>query len=1526
MTKKYFERIATLVAILFFFALPTMAQRYVDKIDRGLVAVPAAQGNLVSWRIFGEEYYDVTYNLYINGTLAAENLTVSNYNDTSGNAATTYQVAAVVRGKEQEKCAAITRWDALDSTGGIKIPVKDMTGRDGTNTNSHYTLNDISLGDLTGDGVVEFIVKRPCDLQLDTSQSNCFEALDAYDRFGTRLWWIDMGPNMCSGPDEQWDCIAYDWDLDGKAEVLLRGADNMIIHSANGDYQIGDMTVDTRGTVLSGSQSYTNQGAEYLLYLNGETGEPYAIGDGDTPYWIDYPNPRGEVLNNSSNWGDNYGHRATKHYFGAPYLDGRHPSIFLGRGCYTKHLFKAFDVDPTTHKLTQRWAWECTDSSSEWYGNGFHNFAIADVDWDGKDEIVFGSMIIDDSGNGLCTTGLGHGDAQHCSNFDPYRHGQQQFTCCEDNPNMQYYDATTGEMFYRSVGTDDDGRCLMGNFTNDYPGSVGRSTNTGWIGATSHKVIDGLNGDSFIDWADLNQRIYWDGDLLDEYFDSPGTEKEGRIYKAGSGTMYMFSSSLCANGSKNDPGAIADIFGDWREELVMRSNDDKYILVYTTPVYTEYALPTLWHDHQYRNSIVWQSVGYNQPPHKSYFVGEMEGITIAPPPLIMTDRTEVSDGGTIGTTDDHLIVCEWNDTHINITDGASPYMVTFYIPSNVTGNAASNAKSAVDPTYEYYTCNVTGGALTGSTRVVKQGDGILTLPTANMTYTGETNIWAGTLNFDGSMPNSPLWLNRFAELNSDGGEFKSIAADYAAIIRPGGEGKIGTITVGDLSLGFGSHIEFDVDCSTLSSDQVNITNLTIEAMTGSAWENYGPEYLTPVFNIYATNTSDGDLVDEGTYVLGTVGTVTGNISDIKVVGITGRKKSLAVENGQLLLIVEGVRAATTIYWTGAENASWNYASNANFVDEDGAEEIFVTGDIVNFTDDGQQLSVSLAEELDPSAVIVNSSSNYTFEGTGILVGDMSLTKQGSGRLTISNDNTYTGTTTISGGTLRVSSLSSSTQAAGNLGAVNSSPIVIENGATLQTTAAVTMGTPIEAKGDEGGILNLGADFAMNAIISGTVIDKQGSGAMTINKKNTVDTLAITRGNVEILSGGTPGSTVEFRGGSLYDDAQNTSHAINVPDGKSGTWYLTETYYTEYANKLTGSGTLTIIPRNTVNRVRLAGDWSNFYGTVKHTTSSIVLPLKTSTNMPHLTLDIASNCEVSNAGSSSTSGRTLQIGAVTGQGYLREYFSDFNSQASIANTTTTWKIGNDDGNDFTFPGHIIDSGTNKCAFTKVGSCKMTMTGSSSLQGAVTVSEGELYLNSSGSNVMLGTGALTIDEGAILSGKGLLANSSTSVNGVLCCGARDASDPTWGAGTPGVFQFSGNDIVVHSVLEVHINNSTTTVLTDVGTLTLNGELKIKGNITGLSVGDEVKIIDAATIKIGSNLGISPYCQPNNGEFMWDTSRLDEGLLVVAAISEGITNINAPELDDATIYTLQGVKLDTRPTRTGVYIVNGVKTVLR
>ena len=1505
------------------------AQRVTDKLDRGLVAVPGSSGgNFVSWKIFGEEYYDTEYNLYRDGVkVNAKPLKVSNYNDAQGKSGSKYQVAAVVRGVEQEKCAEVARWSAQYKD----VSIKGVTNRSGKDVTSKYEINDISLGDVNGDGITEFIIKRNNtggDLNTSANKTD-FNLYECYTMKGERLWWIDLGPNLMAGPDEQWDLVAFDWDQDGKAECVMRGADNMIIHTATGkEIKIGNMNY------YAPRDEYTHQGAEYLLYLNGETGEPYAWDGKDNWTPMAYPLARFEAGESdyAAAWGKaDTGHRSSKHYFGAPFLDGRHPSIFLGRGCYTRHKMCAYDVDPVTHQLTQRWRWDNNGGWGDpWFGNGFHNFAIADVDWDGRDEIVFGSMIIDDNGQGLCTTGLGHGDAQHCADLDPYRHGQEQFSCNEDEPACTYWNATTGKIYYRLQSTSDDGRALAGNFSNSFPGSMGRTTQSGLVSTVADKVIEGGpasgTANDALFWSHLNQRIYWDGDLCDEVFDSPGSEaRAGAVFKPGGGRLITFDGTNTANSSKNNPGALADILGDWREEVVMRNGTQgsRLIRIYTTNTPTTFPIYTLWHDHQYRNAMVWQCVGYNQPPHKSYFLGQMEDITVAPPPFTMTGRTEVPNGGTIGSSlnDRHVLVCETNDTKITVAEGAKPYMVTFNVPSWVQGTNSRILNGGAKINYQYYTCDVSGAAFTGDMRLVKQGDGILNLPKADMTYTGETNVWAGTLNFDGKLKSSPLWLNRFAELNSDGGEFMSIKMDYDSKLRPGRADNKGTVSTETLDLGFGSRIIFDLYCKDITADQVKAKQMSIET---KKW-NYGPKYLVPVFEFVLHDAAGGEVA-EGKYLLGEVETLKGTLSDIKIEGIgTKKKATLSLEDGKLYLAVAGVRNAASVVWNGITSNVWELAGEGNFTsgaDQMVTDDIFVSGDQVRFDDSAAKTSVSLKGDIEAGVITVDNTKAYTFAGSGAIIGKSSLVKQGKGTLTINIDNSYTGGTRIAGGVVAVKSLANENQAKGNLGAMTTTAdkFVMENGGELRTTAAVTQGSPMQMAGDEGGVVNNSADFIVNKAISGTVLTKKGAGWMKLNTANTnLNRLVIAAGTVQCVNANVPAKTVEFQGGTLNENT-GTSYAINVPKGKTGKWYMANR--STYANRVTGEGTLEaycVTEKGNnyyATRTPVRCNFSDFEGILKPSSSLddpavLRFTMDVAGGMPKGTMNIAANVEVQN------SGKTYTIGKVTGSGRLGGSCTFSNGTSVGANT---WQVGNDE--DWTTSVKV----TANANFTKLGEGKITWNGTNSNTGATTVKAGELCLGTAAS---LGTGRLAVDAGATLSGnntaKAALANMSVSINGTLRPGLTDTH-------TTGTLHFADKNVTIGNtgVLVIRAASSTSsTALSGIGTLTINGTIRIEAaEKHTLAVGDEIRLWPATT-KLSGTMKFDMQ-----GGVTWDTRRISEGVLVVKEVTE-TTGVSAAlaDADACNVYDLRGRLVSRQTTVTGtdglpagIYIRGGRKVVVK
>lgn len=900
-------RVLLCASLFMWTCVPASAQRVTDNLDRGLVAVNMGGSTFLSWRILADEYFGVTYNVYRDDVkLNTEPLTVSNYTDSG--TGTNYTVKAVVNGVEQSQSASISSlWPVsakgndvdMYLSGRIDLTLARVYDRNGTdltdktytyidskgNTQVAYTYspNDAEFADLDGDGQLEMIIKRlnQEDAYNVYPQSNttAFVMIDAYDinwqtGTATLMWRIDCGPNMVSLNSTEINVIAYDWDMDGKAEVVLRGADNMIVYDNTGKnrlYTIGDMTVNTRNTFdpANGAQyAWTHTGNEYLLYLNGQTGALYQQ--------MDYPLKRLEYASNlPDEWGGKgYGHNSSKYFFGAPYFDGRTPSLFMARGIYGTHKMIAMDLNG--HTWSERWSWNCRDTSSPWYGQGYHNFVVADVDEDGRDEIVYGSMVIDDNGKGLYTTGYGHGDAQHVSDFNPYRKGLEFFGCLEDEPTWgcNYRDATTGEVIYKFTSSGDDGRCMMDNISNSYPGSLGHSSASQTISSVTRGEVSGAGSIFHFKGTNisLNFRIYWDGDLLSELLDSPGTMGSPMIFKPEVGRLLTGVVGNMNNDSKNNACFQGDIIGDWREEIVVRKGSNA-VSIYTSVIPSENPIPCLWFDHQYRQAMVWQMMAYNQPPHVSYFLGELEGYTTAPPPYTMAGRQEIRNLGTIaGSSGDQLIACETNNMTISVSNGAQPSVFIDNAPSwvqgndvngttgaRVTGNGEVAATNLPRINRTHYTHTLTGGAFAGNMWLVKQGDGTLVLPKVTETYTGRTDVWAGTLQFDGTMQNSPVWMNRHTTLNTTGGTFSGgLTMEYGATLNMGGEtsGTVSAATVSNLTLNYGAQVVFDV-AGTNQGDNDLLTvsgTLTVDKKTGGNWETYGPEHLAPVFVVRSTET------------------------------------------------------------------------------------------------------------------------------------------------------------------------------------------------------------------------------------------------------------------------------------------------------------------------------------------------------------------------------------------------------------------------------------------------------------------------------------------------------------------------------------------------------------------------------------------------------------------------------------------------------------------------------------------------
>ncbi len=1460
-------------------AVGAMAQRTTDNIDRGLIAVDTGKGIFCSWRITADEYYDVQYNIYRDGTkLNSEPLNVSNYLDSGGSTGSQYTVQAVVRGEEQEQCDAVTPWN--NNYLEVKMDHGDLT--------STYVPNDACMADVDGDGELEILLKFDNNSDsgngyMPEGYNGEYALIEVYKLDGTRLWWINLGPNMTDFQNNENNIVAYDWDGDGKAEAVLRAADGTVIHMADGSvHVVGDASKNYRNASGSSGQFFIYQGDEFLLYLNGETGEVYQQ--------LEYPLKRLEdgETNLSTAWGDGYGHRSTKHFFGAPFLDGKKASIFLARGIYTRHKMIAYDVNPDTHELIERWRWNCNDSGSSWYGQGYHNFGIADVDWDGRDEIVFGSMVIDDNGNGLSTCGLAHGDAQHCSDFDPYTPGQEIFACLEENCGNNYRDATTSKIYYRYSASSDDGRSLMGNFLPDVPGAQGLSArDPSLIGSVSHKAVEEYTKSDVN--ITQNFRIYWDGDLCEESFDYVnGKNTAGHIVKAYEGEIAVLDGSLTNNDTKGTPCYQGDVLGDWREEVVMRTADNN-IRIYTTTDVTPWRNYSLWHDFQYRQAMVWQMCGYNQPPHVSYFLGELEGITVAPPPLTLTGRTEISNGTTINSSydDQHILMYETNDMTVSVSDGAQPYILTDNAPIWVQGNDDNNN---IDTTV--YTHTITGGAFTGSMRLVKQGGGVLVLPNVTETYTGATEVWGGTLRFDGIMQSSRVWLNRHTTLVSSGSFQKGIEADYNATLVPGGENAKGTISTDSLILKFGSRLLIDI----FSGDEGDLITANVLKIETKDWTN-GPTYLTPVIELIPNN-ADNNRVEEGTYKIGEFGEIDGDISDFVLEGLRGQKGTLSYEDGALYVTIETYNPGS-VTWTGVEDAIWDADVTANFVvDATGDARAFVPGDSVTFDDTALQTDITVNSGVEPASITFNNDElDFVFSGEGFL-GSATLVKNGAGSVTFNNENRL-GSTTINGGTIVVTSLGNEDgQDYGSLGDVNA-PVTINNNSVLSvngtasTTQSIIIGEGDSATLDvtSGSTLTMGTGITSTNSSASTLF-KTGSGTLTLGSNNSFSRLVLSAGVVNAIevSGVTQlPSTMELRSGEFWDSGsddgltmtQNNANFV-VPENYRGTMY-TDTR-AQYKGTLTGAGTFVVYATGV--RTYFDGDWSGFTGTLipglyKRGSYDPVFMYRSSTGLANCTLQVDEGVTFTN------NGQEVKLGAVTLYGTLAG--------------DGTYVIGSDDSDISSLRGTISGS-----PIRKEGSGTWTVYSSSlGSPGAITISEGTLYFSSiaAPSSSVLGTSTVTVESGAEVVGIGTLYNLLLNSGSTLTPGVPTSSDPYGCINATHIFTaYAGSTIN----LRIRNNSNSLTSRTYIlggDNLTLNGTVNVElSDSYTPAAGDEIILWETDNFSGTPTVNLPEL--PSGLE--WDTSNLleTEGILRVV----DPTGISSASTSDSpvkcSLYSISGV----------------------
>ncbi|MBP5458111.1 MAG: hypothetical protein J6Y37_16610 [Paludibacteraceae bacterium] len=598
------------------------------KQSRGLWACQNGNNVYVSWRMRStDSHRSTTYKLYADGNLVATLTDRTNTTVASSYSGATFSLEVldgegnVIDSQSGVKCdPTYYRNLLLNHPGSYRLP-------DGTEVT--YSPYDCSAYDMDGDGEQEIILSWEGGTGA-LATPTAPPILDCLKLDGTLLWRINLGPNVLGGCRMTFLC--YDFDGDGYGELIAKTAQGSKDATGNFLSKGAAAGANHYASSINSSGVITDGGKEWITCYSGKDGRELATID----YWpyFNIQNDWDDRPNNTD--GSSYGHRGNWMKGCVAFLpvNGKaQPCAVTTRGIYTYSYAAAYSWDGST--LSTLWRHTSDRQGQGIYGQGAHSVTCGDVDNDGFDEIIVGAACLDHDGSLLWSTGLGHGDATHLGEFDPTNDGMEYFMITEESTSKYdcaLLDAKTGRvLMYKNQTGDDTGRGLILDCDSTYDGAECME----W----SNSYLFTCKGQEIAEWhtgstrtSSINSRIFWDGDLLEEYTDrahvdkwNSATKTWDRVHSFGY-NIYVEGEKLQwganqNNATKYNPCLQADILGDWREESVFWTvvkDNHYYLTIYSTTMESPYKLPWLRDDHVYDMAVAWQNCGYNQPPHLGY--------------------------------------------------------------------------------------------------------------------------------------------------------------------------------------------------------------------------------------------------------------------------------------------------------------------------------------------------------------------------------------------------------------------------------------------------------------------------------------------------------------------------------------------------------------------------------------------------------------------------------------------------------------------------------------------------------------------------------------------------------------------------------------------------------------------------------------------------------------------------------------------------------------------------------------------